>query len=540
MVRDKLVIYTVVMGGDYDLPPTRPQSDVDYICFTDQKDLHVSSNGWAICDVNPILPSDTYRSSREMKTRPHRWLANYSRSIYIDSTVHLHKDPQQLWEYLIPHNDTVFGAFFHSFRDTVAEEFAAVAEAKLDFRQVLDAQMQAYETFHPKTLEETPVWGGILARRHNDVPCIEAMEVWFSHILRYSRRDQLSLPLALSTLSHKQCNIRQDDIFLTDFHQWPVTEKPKPPRYTVSDPLDVTTTEPIPMPQSYLSTSYLTKRLLKLRRSLEKRNMLPSQVFRRKTLPPTSADPLPNSADPLPSNKVIFGFDHKSGLHFAQDPDSAHRVFVSDKKRLELYKNGISHRLSWILRDYRLPENFIHPGDTVIDIGANIGEIGIWVTQNGGKYIAFEPDPIAYSALQLNLPSQDVFDIALSDSDGTAEFYLSTAEADSSLFAPSESTDVITVKTARLDNFLANEGILGNIYLLKVEAEGMEPEVLAGALKTLDRVEYVAVDAGPERGGENTVPDVFSILIGANFEIIDCFLLRGTFLFRKKKNISIS
>lgn len=142
--------------------------------------------------------------------------------------MHLRKDPQQLWDYLIPDQDVVFGAFFHSLRDTVAEEFVAVAEAKLDFRHVIDAQMQAYKTFHPKTLEERLVWGGILARRHNEAACVEAMEVWFSHILRYSRRDQLSLPLALSSLSREQRNIRQDDIFVTDFHQWPVTEKTKP------------------------------------------------------------------------------------------------------------------------------------------------------------------------------------------------------------------------------------------------------------------------------------------------------------------------
>jgi FkbM family methyltransferase len=526
MVQNNLAIYTVVMGGDYDLPPTRPQIGVDYICFTDQQDLHVSPNGWTIRDVDPILPSDTFRSSREMKTRAHRWLADYSGSIYIDCTVHLRKDPQELWDYLIPDQDTVFGAFFHSYRDTVAEEFMAVSEANLDFRQVIDAQMQAYTMFHPKTLEEKPVWGGVLARRHNETSCVEAMEVWFSHILRYSRRDQLSLPLALSSLSREQRNIRQDDIHLTDFHQWPVSEKPKPPGYTVSEAVDVSIKGPSPV-----SASYLSERFKKLRRSLEKRNMLPSQVFGRKTPASTAANPLPNS-------NVIFGFDDNLGLHFAQDPNSAQRVFVSDQKRLELYKEGIKHRQNWILRDYRLPVDFIHPGDTVIDIGANIGEIGIWVTQSGGKYIAFEPDPIAYSALQHNVPSQDLFDVALSDSDGTAEFYLSTEEADSSLFAPSDSSDVIKVKTARLDTFLADARISEKIYLLKVEAEGMEPEVLAGALETLNHVEYVAVDAGPERGGENTVPGVFNILIGANFEILDCFLLRGTFLFRKKKNIS--
>jgi len=72
------------------------------------------------------------------------------------------------------------------------------------------------------------------------------------------------------------------------------------------------------------------------------------------------------------------------------------------------------------------------------------------------------------------------------------------------------------------------------IRLLKVEAEGMEPEVLAGAHQTLQRVDYVAVDAGPERGGENTVPAVLNALTSAGFEVLDCYLVRGTFLLRRK------
>ena len=63
----------------------------------------------------------------------------------------------------------------------------------------------------------------------------------------------------------------------------------------------------------------------------------------------------------------------------------------------------------------------------------------------------------------------------------------------------------------------------------------MEVEVLAGAQNTLSKVEYVAVDAGPERGGENTVPGVLNILMASGFEVLDCFLLRGTFLLKNKR-----
>ena len=52
-------------------------------------------------------------------------------------------------------------------------------------------------------------------------------------------------------------------------------------------------------------------------------------------------------------------------------------------------------------------------------------------------------------------------------------------------------------KVARLDNFNFKK-----IKLLKVEAEGAEPEVLLGTAKILKRIEFISVDCGPERGLE--------------------------------------
>jgi FkbM family methyltransferase len=505
-MKKQLVVYTVVMGGDYDLPSTIPQDGVDYICFTDQKRLE--PNGWIVRNVSPLFPSDTFRSSRDMKTRPHLWLDEYSTSIYIDSTVHLKKDPLKLWDHLIPNESAVFGAFFHSFRETVADEFKAVAEVKLDYMHTIDEQLEAYCTHHRQTLSDKPVWGGMLARKHNSHLCINAMEIWFAHILRYSRRDQLSLPLALSHLPSKHKNIILADIHATEFHRWPVSSKPKPPGYSVVE-------------ASYVTRKYIKPMSIKLRKI---------RKFLKRS--PQSPKGLPKG-----NESVIFGHDENLNLYFARDTKSDNRVFVSDRKRLQLYKGGITERQLWILRDYSLPRDLISKDDVVVDIGANIGELGLWVNNCGGRYIAFEPDPTAYLALQNNILNGDLYDVAISDSVGTADFYISTSEADSSLFKPSVTDDVITVRTATLDSFLEEVGAPAKIRLLKVEAEGMEPEVLAGAVKTLKNVEYIAVDAGPERGGANTVPGVFNILNSKDFEVVDCFLVRGTFLFRKRGTV---
>jgi FkbM family methyltransferase len=225
----------------------------------------------------------------------------------------------------------------------------------------------------------------------------------------------------------------------------------------------------------------------------------------------------------------MTGQDESSGLWFAE---SGHlRVYVSDRKRLALYDKGIDGRIDYLLNDYRIPKDALSPGDVVVDVGANNGELGLWARQHSARYIAFEPDPTAYAALSLNHPTADVHNVALGDAAGHASFFLATSDADSSLFRPEHFDEEVQVEVRTLDSSLAFDSI-ATIRLLKVEAEGMEPEVLAGAAKTLAITELAAVDAGPERGGENTVPQVLNVLSDAGFAVESANLLRGTFLLR--------
>lgn len=226
-----------------------------------------------------------------------------------------------------------------------------------------------------------------------------------------------------------------------------------------------------------------------------------------------------------------YGFEN--GMHFVHREDGQ-RLYLSHKKRLSLYRNGVSKRIGQLIRDYRIPETLLRAGDVVIDVGANIGEIGLYAQSAGARYIGFEPDPYAYRALRENITSGDLFSLALGEKDDELTFYLATADADSSLFKPKNAHQTVVVAVKRLDAFLTDNPVDGNIRLLKVEAEGMEPEVLNGAIETLKRVEFVAVDAGPERGGENTVPACLNLLFSLGFTIEACFLFRGTFLLKNQ------
>jgi len=227
---DRLAVFTCIYGDGYELPKASVYAGVDYICFTDQADL--APNGWQIRLAPALLPADLARSSRETKIRPHRWLGDYAKSIYADPSVELTNDPNGLWEFLTGGRDeVVFGALEHSYRDTLLAEFAVVLESKLDAPTTVHEQLEAYTLTTPTVLDSKPVWGGLIARRHLNEICIDAMEDWYTHVMRYSRRDQLSLPGVLSRMPNSRIHVMRQDNYLSNFHRWPREGYSRPPRY---------------------------------------------------------------------------------------------------------------------------------------------------------------------------------------------------------------------------------------------------------------------------------------------------------------------
>ena len=71
------------------------------------------------------------------------------------------------------------------------------------------------------------------------------------------------------------------------------------------------------------------------------------------------------------------------------------------------------------------------------------------------------------------------------------------------------------MRRERLDNIDLRS--LGSHPMLKMDAEGHEPEVLLGAGSTLTRFAYVAIDTGPERQGKPTTDAVRAILDQGGF-----------------------
>lgn len=215
----KRVVYTILLGGYEELltQPSIRDCGIDAFCFTDNPEL--TSEDWTIVHVAPRYPNDIVRSQREIKTRVTRHLGFYSESLYIDNTVQLKVDPEKILEDWLVSGDVVLAA--HSFRDRLIDEFDEVVRLNYDDAIRVHEQLWDYALVAPDLLEKKPLWTGMIARRHTP-EVSEAMEIWFEQILRYSRRDQLSVRYALDASS---CEVRvlEHDNFESKWHKWSVS-----------------------------------------------------------------------------------------------------------------------------------------------------------------------------------------------------------------------------------------------------------------------------------------------------------------------------
>ena len=213
-------VYTVLLGGYEQLTeqPVADESGLDFVCFTDEPSLE--SETWSIRLVRPLLAHDAPRSQRALKIRAHAAVPAYDVSVYIDNSVLLKVPPEYLLAELLP-ADAGLAAIAHSFRNSVAAEFDAVVDVRLDLPDRCAEQREHYRLEDPASLELGPLSGGLLLRRHHQPAVAAAMDLWFQHVLRYSRRDQLSLRYCLRQVELEPVVLELDNRE-SAYHRWPI------------------------------------------------------------------------------------------------------------------------------------------------------------------------------------------------------------------------------------------------------------------------------------------------------------------------------
>lgn len=211
-------VVTTLIGGYETLneQPVAAASKLRFICLTDDPALR--SNSWEMRMVEPLFPVDAVRSQRHLKLMAHEYLPEFDRSLYIDNTVILKVDPEEILERCL--GDNGFAACAHSYRDTVLEEFMRVAEAGIDDRSRIFEQLNHYIAAYPDVLQERPIWSGIIMRDHRREDIRRLMKAWRDHVFRYSRRDQLSFGIACRQAGI-EIDLLPENNFESWFHRWP-------------------------------------------------------------------------------------------------------------------------------------------------------------------------------------------------------------------------------------------------------------------------------------------------------------------------------
>lgn len=212
---------------------------------------------------------------------------------------------------------------------------------------------------------------------------------------------------------------------------------------------------------------------------------------------------------------------------------------VSRRSRLSHVKHGVERRRRLLIDEYMIDQVPLSSGDIVLDIGANIGEVSMLVADLYGAIpIAYEPEHREFIALERNLQGRSgaAYQEVLWSHETDVTFHSANETGDSSVFEVATSKTSALRRTTTVDASLARTPYADlPIQLLKLEAEGAEPEILIGAEKALERTSFVTADLGPERGlkQQTTLVPVLKALTAAGFEPQDFHAPRTTMLFRR-------
>ena len=217
----------------------------------------------------------------------------------------------------------------------------------------------------------------------------------------------------------------------------------------------------------------------------------------------------------------------------------------SNKRRGWLYSAGLLYRGKDLANTYEINKIRLDEGDIIIDCGANFGDFWLYLKALDIQltYFGVEPGHEEFKVLERNLKfntskiSSNCIEKALSDKTCRSIFHYSPDGADSSLIKPKNHSSTYEVSCITLDDLLLDFKLTDKkIKLLKLEAEGFEPEIIEGARSSLPNIQYIAADLGPERGinEDNTIAEVTNILLKNGFSIDNCHLLykRATLIFR--------
>jgi FkbM family methyltransferase len=182
---------------------------------------------------------------------------------------------------------------------------------------------------------------------------------------------------------------------------------------------------------------------------------------------------------------------------------------------------------------------YAEPVDLVIDVGGNTGGFGLELRRSGygGRILSIEPVEEAFGRLAAVRQGDALWDarlMALGRTAGSMTINVAANDAASSSILPMSGRQLGAAPESRiigrqevsvdtLDHLFSDLADKGASRLLKLDTQGYEGEILAGAAAVLPLFKFVYVELSVTRlyDGQALMHEVLGTLYAAGFEVID-------------------
>lgn len=169
----------------------------------------------------------------------------------------------------------------------------------------------------------------------------------------------------------------------------------------------------------------------------------------------------------------------------------------------------------------------------VVDVGANVGDWTLEVSRAlpGARVLALEPVPALYERLKQrtrHLPTVRTVRAAAHRESGSVTFHLTQSDLFGSLLEPHafgvsaygdsiRKRGDIVVPARSLDELVGGD----RVSLLKIDVQGADLPVLAGAKRALAQTQAVLIEANfvPQYEGGSTFAEIHDALTGEGFRL---------------------